>query len=199
MVPYLPEKTHRLLDVGCGAGDFAAQVVQERGGEAWGVEPFPDAGEQAKTALAKAFVCPVEEALPELPEAAFDCITCLDVLEHLVDPWQVLADLRPKLAPEGVLVASVPNVRHFSAIIQLLVKKDFPQHAWGTFDRTHLRWFTYKSLRRAFEETGYRVERLEGINPWCRKVLFGVANALTLNQIWDMKYVQFAVVARPDD
>lgn len=197
IVPFLPENPKSILDVGCGAGTFARTVADKTGGSAWGIEPHPEAAAEAQKNLDKAFACGVEEALPQLPDQTFDLITCLDVLEHLVDPWEVLKQLRSKLTADGVIVASVPNVRHFSAIIQLLVKKDFPQHAWGTFDRTHLRWFTEKSLRRMFEETGYQVERLEGINPWRRKVLFGAVNALLMNQVRDMKYVQFAVVARP--
>ena len=47
----------------------------------------------------------------EIAPASLDLILCLDVLEHLVDPWSVVRRLSPLLAPGGRLIVSVPNIR----------------------------------------------------------------------------------------
>ena len=79
-----------------------------------------DAAARAAARLDRVWNAPVEAALAEIPEESFDCIIAADVLEHLVDPWTVLAQLRARLVPGGVLVASIPNVGHWEVVRDLL-------------------------------------------------------------------------------
>ena len=65
----------------------------------------------------------------------------------------------------------------------------------GILDRTHLRFFTRSSMVRLFEEAGYPVESTQGINP-TGSLKFKVVNLLTLGRWADMRYLQFACVAR---
>jgi 2-polyprenyl-3-methyl-5-hydroxy-6-metoxy-1,4-benzoquinol methylase len=118
-----------------------------------------------------------------------------DVLEHLADPWVTLERLRPKLTPGGVVVASIPNFRYLPALARIVFARDFPQEDAGIFDRTHLRFFTYKSIRRMFTEAGYEVQSLEGIGR--QRFVWAALRVLTLGWFWDGLAIQFACVATP--
>ena len=79
-----------------------------------------------------------------------------DVLEHLVDPWGVLRMLRPLLSPSGCVLLSVPNIAHWTARANLLLGR-FDYTDGYLMDRTHLRWFTWKSARQMAAIAGYRI------------------------------------------
>lgn len=100
------------------------------------------------------------------------------------------------------MVASIPNVRYFDNMWNLVVHQDWQYTDCGILDRTHLRFFTRRSILATFKDLGYCVECLEGINPLeeChpyRTRKFNLLNWLLFNKIEDMRYLQFAVVAHP--
>src|ERR1051325_5489453 len=109
----------------------------------------PPAAEEAAQKLDRVLCAPFDERLA-LPEGAFDCIFCNDVLEHLADPYSALRYCRRLLTPEGVLIASIPNIRYFPVLFQLLVKKNWQYEDHGVMDRTHLRFFTKNSILATF-------------------------------------------------
>ena len=126
----------------------------------------------------------------------FDCIIFADVLEHLVDPAALLRAVRQHLSPGGVVVASLPNVRHYAVLADLLLRGDWDYADYGVLDRTHLRFFTHKSIRKLFAETGYELTRMEGINgPTSRRGR--VLSRLLPTPLQDIQYLQFVCVARP--
>jgi hypothetical protein len=91
---------------------------------------------------------------------ALDLIIAGDVLEHLVNPWGALDRLRPYLGTSGKVIASVPNARNLVLISELLAQGEWRYERMGLLDITHLRFFTARSFRRLFEETGFRVDRI---------------------------------------
>lgn len=105
-------------------------------------------------------------------------IVCDDAREHLINPRATLKQLRLKLKPEGVVVASIPNIRDLPALSKVPFRKHFPQQDFGNFDRTHLRCFTRKSMVRMFKTAGFTMRRINGINRYyspspradCRKL-----------------------------
>jgi 2-polyprenyl-3-methyl-5-hydroxy-6-metoxy-1,4-benzoquinol methylase len=196
MLRFVPESARRVLDVGCAGGLFGAALKQERSIEVWGVEPVAAAAEAARDRLDRVVARPIEEALADLPVAHFDAVTFTDVLEHLIDPWAILRATAPLLAPGGVVVASVPNVRFFRNLAMLLFDGDWRYTESGPLDRTHLRFFTRKSMERLFTESGYAVERIEGINR-TRSLRPFFWNLLFLGRMTDIRFLQFVLVARP--
>jgi len=99
-----------LLDVGVGYGAFL-RLCEERGiGRLSGMDPFPDSIRIAQ-AHTRAELCEGDAAAPGWPfaEAAFDVVTCLDVVEHLEEPRVFLDNARRYLAPDGLLVVRTPN------------------------------------------------------------------------------------------
>jgi 2-polyprenyl-3-methyl-5-hydroxy-6-metoxy-1,4-benzoquinol methylase len=199
MEPFVPQAAGALLDVGCGAGAFAATLRTARAGrqlEIWGVELSPEAAARARATIDHVLVGDAHACLRELPDARFDCVVMNDVLEHLVEPALLLHEARRVLRPDGVLVASLPNVRYFFNVWDLVVRGRWDYTDEGILDRTHLRFFTRSSLVRLFTEAGFDMVRMQGINP-TGSLKFKLANLVTLGRWADMRWLQFACVARP--
>ncbi len=112
MLPYVPEGARRILEVGCGSGAFATLLRTVRGAYVVGIEPQPAAAAQAARRLDSVIEGDIDSSLGLLSCERFDCIVFNDVLEHLVDPWAALAAVRPLLSADGVVVASIPNMRY---------------------------------------------------------------------------------------
>ncbi len=151
--------TKILLDVGCGTGNLAFELKNKLNAEAWGIEYNHEAAAAAEEKLDRVISGKVEDAINELPNNYFDTIIFADVLEHLVDPYSVLELIKDKLSPEGELIASIPNVRHWSVVKQLLEGR-WDYQEWGIMDSTHLRFFTRQSIQSMFDKAGYKIAGL---------------------------------------
>ena len=197
MQALVPSAARRVLEVGCGGASFAAALKAARGVHVTGIEAFPDAAAQAATRIDRVIAAGIEAALPQLDGEQFDCIVANDVLEHLVDPWAVLRGLRPLLRPDAVFIASIPNVRYLPVLKDYVLRGQWQYQLDGVMDRTHLRFFTQRSMRELFESSGYAVQQMQGINPVAVSWKFKALNALLGGTLGDTRFLQFACVARP--
>ncbi|TYP70456.1 class I SAM-dependent methyltransferase [Aquimarina intermedia] len=195
MIKYLPKEPKRIIDIGCGNGAYAEVLKQQTGAEVWGIEYVDKEATVAATKLDKVFSGRCEDYLDELPNSYFDAIYFNDVLEHLVDPDMVLDKIKYKLAPNGVLISSIPNVRYHNTFLRVLVQKDWRYEDFGVMDRTHLRFFTKKSIKRMYEDLDYTVMIHEGINR-SRSIKPYLYNILTLFTQLDIRYPQYASVVK---
>jgi len=198
MLPFVPHQAARILDVGCGEGWFGSQIKQRQNAEVWGIELEPQAGKAAGKKLDKVLIGDLMQIINELPEAYFDCIALNDILEHLVDPFYVLQVLRTKLSANGILVCSLPNVRFLGVLKDLLLKKQWRYTEGYVLDKTHLRFFTQKSILEIMDNLGYEVLSLQGING-IKSFKFTLLNLLTFGFLSDARYLQFACVAKPKE
>ncbi len=196
MVRFVPASATRVLEVGCASGSFGRLLKSTRPVEVWGIEPFSDAARRATDILDNVVVADIEAAIGDLPRDYFECVVFNDVLEHLRDPWSVLREIQAAMSPGSVVVASIPNMRHYSVMKQLVLAKRWDYVDAGVLDRTHLRFFTCETMRDMFVSAKLELVTFEGISggtfPWKLAVL----NALLLNTLDDMRYQQFACVAR---
>jgi 2-polyprenyl-3-methyl-5-hydroxy-6-metoxy-1,4-benzoquinol methylase len=160
-LPRLLEKLPRgldVLDVACGSGVHGSELKRQYGHRVVGVDLSVASIEKAKTRLAEAYVADITrpDLYPSFGRARFDIIVLSDILEHVSDPLEVLARHLPFLAPGGYLLISLPNIAIWNVRFGLLFGR-FEYQDTGTLDRTHMRFFTRRSLRRFFAEAGLEV------------------------------------------
>lgn len=85
----------------------------------------------------------------------FDYILCLDILQHLRNPQNVIHNIKNTLKPDGVLIASIPNLSHYSIIKNLLVYNRFTYTPTGLLDNTHIHLFTGTEAIQMFKKEGF--------------------------------------------
>lgn len=158
----IEKEPRRVLELGCAGGMFGAKVKEKYpSATVVGIEANRAAATQAAARLDRV-VCSRLEALDfaagGLRHGELDLVIAADILEHLVNPWELLVKLKPYLAPDAVLLASIPNVRNLELLTGLILAGQWEYQERGLLDVTHLRFFTLDSMRRMFEGTGYAIE-----------------------------------------
>lgn len=146
-----------VLDVGCGEG-FMAERIQQMGNHVTGIDVLPQA--QRQSGFDQYVQADLDQGIdvqvPALRGREFDKVLLLDVLEHLRRPDQLLRDCRALLRANGHLIVSVPNVANITVRLMLLLGR-FQYTERGILDKTHLRFFTRKTVRQLLEANGYRI------------------------------------------
>lgn len=138
-------------------------------------------------------------------EGSYDYVIAADVLEHLKNPWRTITMCRSMLKPTGQILVSLPNIGH-AALLADILEGNFDYRPEGLLDRTHLRFFTRRSMLDLFRRGGYRIEtvdtvvqapertefqtKLEELPPRLRSYLLKHKDALTY---------QFIVAATPGE
>lgn len=155
----------RVLDLGTGSGALGRFLGEHSGCTVDGLTI-----NEAEAELARPHYRRVEVANLEQPDWAalpgkerYDFIVCADVLEHLREPEKTLRDCAALLAPGGTVLISVPNAGYGGLIAELL-EGEFRYRDEGLLDRTHLRFFTRRSLQQFLQAEGWTpvtVERIE--------------------------------------
>lgn len=144
----IPTGAATLLEVGCGTGALGAEFMRGRRGiRYFGIEMNEEAAAVARGRLAAVASCDVEHDWNPhgLAEGSLDALVFGDVLEHLRDPWTTLTALARLLRDGGTLAACIPNISHWSIVAGLLAGR-FDYADEGLLDRTHLRFFTRRSI-----------------------------------------------------
>ncbi len=166
-----------VLEVGCATGATGKLLLESgKARRVTGIEYVPEYGEAARRVLDEVYIGNIEQMAFDWEAKRFDCFVFGDVLEHLSDPWRLLKRLRPFLADDGVAVASIPNVKHWPVMTDLIFRDEWKYRDWGVLDITHLRFFTRKSAARMFSETGYSVQI---IKPSFNGRRYSIPNRLT--------------------
>ena len=149
----------RVLEVGCSTG-YMSRFMAERNCAVTGIEVDAEAAERARSYCQEVHVVDlnVHDWIKSFPKEAFDVVLLGDVLEHLIDPWNVLRQIAEVLDTGGSIVISLPNVVHWMTRLGILAGQ-FDYQPKGTLDHTHLRFFTVKTARDLIESAGYRIVR----------------------------------------
>ena len=143
------QQTGKLLDVGCAMGGFLLGMRAQNGWTVAGVEINSAVAAAAKQRYGLDVFAGTLEAA-HYPDATFDAVTMWDVLEHLHDPGQTLAEIHRILRPNGIVVIRVPNLASWDA-------KLFGRRWAGLDAPRHLYIFTPETLSALLEKTGFQV------------------------------------------
>lgn len=158
LLPYVPQGVQKVLDVGCAKGLLGETIKRERGCRVYGVEMNMKAAEEAKGRLDDVFCVDIENA--QLPfHEDLDLILFADILEHLFNPWRVVENARKWLKPKGIVIASIPNIAHYSIILDLL-RGRWDYVPFGLLCVSHIRFFTKTSIERMFIDAGYSLRSI---------------------------------------
>jgi 2-polyprenyl-3-methyl-5-hydroxy-6-metoxy-1,4-benzoquinol methylase len=133
----------RVLDVGAADG-FLAERLAGMGWKVTALERDPAQAARAAARCEQALTVDLERERPPLARQ-YDAVIYGDVVEHLSDPLRVMQDLNQHLAPNAVIIVSVPNVAHLLVRLSLLVGR-FQYADRGILDRTHLSFFTRRTF-----------------------------------------------------
>jgi 2-polyprenyl-3-methyl-5-hydroxy-6-metoxy-1,4-benzoquinol methylase len=149
----------RLLDLGCSSG-LLSERARALGHEVIGVDLLALDGIQDR--VDRFIQANLDSGLPAevIDDGPYDIVVAADILEHIRDPERLLADASQLLTPGGVLISSVPNFSHWYARGKIATGRfDYDQR--GILDKTHVRFFTRRTLTRTLEESGFRQIRQE--------------------------------------
>jgi len=198
LIEHIPDDARKLLDVGCAKGAFGHALKSRLADlEVWGVEPDESAAAVARDRLDFVLNDFFSPSNP-LPKNYFDVITFNDSLEHMPDPPMMLDCCKALLAPGGRVHCCIPNIRHVECLEHLIFEKDWHYQEMGVRDKTHLRFFTRKSIVDLFEDRGFRVIKVVNVaESWWekKKVLRRLFFRLFPGFTEDMRFIQFLVIA----
>jgi len=148
-----------VLEVGCGCGATILEIKYLfPGAKVFGIEANQSAAEMARS-FADIKTGDVENMNIDYPNDYFDYILLSDILEHMINPWEFLVKIKKYLKPAGYIITGIPNVMHFSVILELF-KGNWDYTDKGILDKDHLRFFTLKSIRDMFEKSGYAINQI---------------------------------------
>lgn len=154
-------KPLNILEIGCGMGATLGYIKNHYPFAAvYGIELENNIVEIAQHYIPTIICGNIEHMALPYEENFFDYIIFADVLEHLIDPYSILAKVKKYLKPFGCILASIPNVMHYTVILDLL-KGYFTYQDSGILDRTHMRFFTLNEVNRMFIQCGYKISALE--------------------------------------
>ncbi len=197
LVARIPPGAASALDVGCSRGETAALLRKAGMTRVVGIEPDPGDAAEAARLCDRVLALALEDVRDNF-DKQFDAVLFGDVLEHLIDPSAALARVRPWLSDRGVVVASVPNLGHWSVLGDLLEGR-FDYVPYSILSGTHVRFFTRRTLQDLFEASGYRVDSVETVTfppspEGARKLrlLSAIPGASE-----DLSAAEFLVTARP--
>jgi glycosyltransferase involved in cell wall biosynthesis len=149
----------RILDLGCSSGLLSERLLR-MGHNVVGVDVNEINGVRQR--VNTFFKADLNEGIPPEVGDGFDIVLAADILEHMVNPGNLITQVRDVLAPTGMALFCVPNIAHwYPRLRATLGMFDYDQR--GILDSTHLRFFTRRSLVKLVERRGLAIRRVEPV------------------------------------
>lgn len=189
-----------ILDVGCGAGGLADSLKNTgRCSSIYGIEIDEEASAKARTLMNDVYNVDLNQirlagVIDKLYLKSFDYIICADILEHLIDPYMVVTDLIHYLKPGGKLIISIPNVRHWTVLVSLVLRGKWDYQCDGILDMTHLRFFTKSTAVSLVRTAGLKLLSTQGLTSFKGRML----NRITFEILSEFVSTQYVLVSTID-
>ena len=155
-----------LLEVGCNAGhNLKALYEIYPKAEYHGIDILPEATKQARKNFSRGifYTFNIEDPPSYLNKHQYDYILCPDVLEHLTNPKETVKYLKTILKPDGYIIANIPNLIHWTVMVNLLIYGNFTYTDVGLLDYDHKHLFTYNEIVKLFEENNFSIDEVASI------------------------------------
>jgi len=198
IIELLPNfKSNRILEFGAGTGETLL-VAKSLGlaSEVVGIELVKiENSNQEHPEIDKFIIGNIETLELDVEENYFDVIICADVLEHLVEPWQIVRKLSRYLKTGGFFISSIPNIRHYTVIRSILIHGNFEYKDGGILDKSHLRFFCKNDVIKMFQDGGFYIEKIKN-NMGGYGLRQKLVNYITFGLFQELFVFQFCTVAR---
>lgn len=149
------EPSSRVLDIGCGAGDLGGYLRTEKQCYVVGMDYSTESLAVAGDKLDATWQIDLNSQLPhDITDDTFDVIVLADILEHIYMPGAILQSAEKLLKPGGKLLISIPNAGYVGALLSLY-DDEWQYREEGILDRTHIRFYTRKSIIELLKLSGY--------------------------------------------
>lgn len=154
----------RLLDVGCNAG-IIKRFLGNKVIQIYGIDnSLKDLKKARKNGFVTKYVNLDKDKIP-FDTNFFDAVACLDVIEHVRDPQQLVKEMSRVLKKNGRLIITTPNIRFSNHLIELIFKGTFPKTSLDSnlYDGGHIHFFTYTDLKKLLISQKFKIDKIEGI------------------------------------
>lgn len=162
LLALIPLNSRAVIEVGCGSGALAREFkALNPECDYLGVDISEHYVSLAKRHCDAVMAMNLDQANEPFfaKQRDRDCWIFGDCLEHLKDPWRVLELIRWVIPDKGCVAACIPNSQHWSLQARLALG-DWRYEDAGLLDRTHLRFFTRKTIVELFESAGFRIDQM---------------------------------------
>jgi 2-polyprenyl-3-methyl-5-hydroxy-6-metoxy-1,4-benzoquinol methylase len=161
--------------------------------EVVGIDLFEDAKNKDKYLPLDTFIFGNIESLDiSKYDNYFDIVILADVLEHLIEPKIALEKIYKTAKPNGEILVSMPNVRHYSVLNQVFLKGDFKYEESGILDYTHYRFYCKKNIIALLESSGLITQQIvSSIRVYKGKSISKIINKLTFGIFEEFFSVQY--------
>ena len=160
IIELVSKSSNKILEIGCGAGATLAELKKQNPNRVIIGLDIVDINSHIKSIIDDFICANIEEIELPYPKGFFDTIIMADVIEHLINPWECVKNLAQYLSPNGCIIASIPNLTYHRVISNMLFKNEFEYQESGILDKTHLRFFTKKSIYKLFQDAGFNIINL---------------------------------------
>ena len=159
LIDVLPLTAKRVVDLGCGTGVIAKEYRQRCSPDYYlGIEIVPEDAAVAREFCSDCIVGNIENFTSADWEKLknFELWVLGDVLEHLYDPWKVLKNIRSSITTGGHVLSCIPNSQNWWIQMRLSIGQ-WRYEDKGLLDRTHIRFFTRKTINQMFLDAGFEI------------------------------------------
>lgn len=157
VVKFILPEGDNLLDIGCSVGNLML-IAKDKYEKIYGIDISEAALSKAKKLGYKTKKVDLDSDPIPFKDNFFDCVVCLEFIEHLMESEKLLIEMKRVLKPGGTAILSAPNIRFLKYLYNLAVRGTFRDRMWAG----HIRFFTYRDMIKLTKSCGFKITGMYG-------------------------------------